>query len=55
MAKQRGNNGEKTKNVGLLLFNVKNYYYFCSRKTVKNIKLTQYNGKKTESRCPHNA
>jgi len=32
---------EKTKNVAFLLSNVKNIYYFCSRKIVKNIKLTQ--------------
>ena len=30
---------QKSKNVAFLLFNVKNIYYFCSRKTVENIKI----------------
>jgi len=34
-------NGQKTKFVAFLLFNVKNIYYFCSRKNDENIKLTQ--------------
>ena len=47
---------KKTKNVAFLLFNVKNNYYFCSRKTVEYIKLTQYyNGKESKSRCPHHS
>ena len=34
-------NAEKSKIVAFLFFNVKNIYYFCTRKTVDNIKLTQ--------------
>ena len=34
-------NSEKSKFVAKMLFNVKNIYYFCTRKIVKNIKLTQ--------------
>ncbi len=53
--KLSGKIAPKTKNVAFLLFNVKNIYYFCSRKIVKYINLTQYNGKKTEPKCPHYA
>ena len=41
MPDEAAKNAQKSKIVAFLLFNVKNNYYFCTRKIVKNIKLTQ--------------
>ncbi len=41
MPDEAAKNAQKSKIVAFLLFNVKNNYYFCTRKIVENIKLTQ--------------
>ena len=41
MLYEAAKNAQKSKIVAFLLFNVKNNYYFCTRKIVENIKLTQ--------------
>lgn len=41
MLYEAAKNAQKSKIVAFLLFNIKNNYYFCTRKIVENIKLTQ--------------
>ena len=52
MPDEAAKNAQKSKIVAFLLFNVKNNYYFCTRKIVENIKLTQIKWQKNKIKVP---